>query len=527
MKENKLSEILNRIFHILFLFCFGTVFLSIIFTGYEDEKHGYSTNERLLIIFAAFVLLIIFSAVYILIQKYNNRPNLQSTPKFTDKQAVIFFFCAVGVLFLLQLISGYLLQMKPVTDMRYIERYAGSFAATGNYDLIQKDCAKGSVYLIRYPNNFALVFLLSAIYRICYLIFGYVPSLVPVILNALAINITVLLTVFTARKLFGNRKALFVLALCFLFAPFYTYVPYYYTDSLSAPFCIGAIYIFICAVKSDNKYKKYIMLAVCGTVIFIGYKLKGSILILLAAALIYTVLKFSIKQTLCIALALIAGFGCVSAAFTAGFNRSGIVTKEQSDRYEYPYTHWVMMGLKGLGHYNLKDSNYTSSFETKKEKQEANIQEIKSRIKDFGPDGLYDHLINKAVWTWEDGTYYISHHISDPKRENALHSFVLSDGENYLSFFVYSNGFQLLLLFLILLSVIRGCIKPKIDIMTLFKGIIFAVLIFLLIWETRSRYLYNFTPLFIVVAADGLDFLLNGIKSLLKNSKYKNRHLKA
>lgn len=526
MNSNKLSAILNRIFHIAFFVLFGILFIGILLTGYEDEKLGYSATERAFVITSFIVLLIIFTTVFILLQKYNNYSKLKSKPRFTDKQVVIFVFSAVGILFILQLFAGYLLQMNPVTDMQYIERYSRDFGATGNFDLIQKDCENNSVYLIRYPNNFALVFLLSAVYRVCNLIFGYVPSLVPVLLNAFAINISVLLTVFTARKIFGNRKAMFVLLLCFLFAPFYTYVPYYYTDSLSMPFCISSIYLFVCALKSEKRYKKYVMLAISGALVFLGYKLKGSLIILLAVILIYAVLKLNIKKLVCVALAIIAGFSSIGAIYTATFNSLNIVTEEQSDRYEFPYTHWIMMGLKGLGHYNLKDSNYTDSFESKSEKQDANIKEIKKRLEDFGADGLTEHIFNKAVWTWEDGTYFISHHIEDCKRENILHSFVLDKGENHLYFFVYSNGFQLLLIFLILMSILKGCIKPDVNIFTLFKGIIFAALIFFIIWETRSRYLYNFTPLFMLVAVDGLDFIVSGFTSIIKRISHKgaNKH---
>lgn len=522
MNSNKLSEVLNRVFHIAFFALFGIVFFGIILTGYENNKIGYSAPERTYAVIFFIILLLVITVIYILFQKYNNPSRLSSKPKISDKQVLIFIFTSVGVLLILQLMTGYLLQMNPVTDMQYIERYSQNFGATGNFDLIQKDCEKGSVYLIRYPNNLALVFLLSFVYRICNLIFGYVPSLVPVIINALAINISVLLTVLTARKIFGNRKSLFVLLLCFMFAPYYTYVPYYYTDSLSMPFCIGAIYLFIIAVNSNAKLKKYILLALCGVLIFLGYKLKGSLIILLAAVLIYTFLKYNLKQILCISLAVIAGFGSIGVIYSSAFNSLNIYTEEQSDRHEYPLTHWIMMGLKGYGHYNLNDSKYTESFESKAEKQDANIKEIKNRISDFGAAGLTEHIFKKAVWTWEDGTYYISHHIEDCKRENILHSFVLDQGENHLYFFIYSNGFQLMLLFLILMSILKDCIKPEINILTLFKGIIFAAFIFFIIWETRSRYLYNFTPLFILVSVDGLDFVTMGFTKINKRFSKKS-----
>lgn len=519
MNSNKLSSILNRIFHIVFFILFSIIFFGIVFAGYENNKIGYSATERTYVVIFFILLLLIFATIYILLQKYNNHSKLHSKPKISDKRVVIFIFVSVGVLLILQILAGYFLQMNPVTDMQYIERYSRDFGVTGNFDLIQKDCDNGSVYLIRYPNNLALVFLLSAVYRLCNLILGYVPSLVPVIINAFAINLSVLLTVFTARKIFGNRKAIFVLLFCFLFAPFYTYVPYYYTDSLSLPFCIGSIYLFVVAINSEKKMQKYILFTLSGVLVFLGYKLKGSIMILLATAFVYVFLKMNIKQVACIALALIAGFGSIGAIYSATFNNLDIITEEQSDRYEYPYTHWVMMGLKGLGHYNLKDSNYTDSFKSKAEKQEANIKEIKKRIESFGADGLTEHIFNKAVWTWEDGTYYISHHIEDCKRENILHSFVLTDGKNHLYFFIYSNGFQLLLIFLILMSILKGCIKPDVNILTLLKGIIFAAFIFFLIWETRSRYLYNFTPLFILLAVDGLDFITSAINNVISGKK--------
>ena len=40
--------------------------------------------------------------------------------------------------------------------------------------------------------------------------------------------------------------------------------------------------------------------------------------------------------------------------------------------------------------------------------------------------------------------------------------------------------------------------------MTLIRILVFGIALFLLVWETRSRYLFNFTPLFLIVAAQGM-----------------------
>ena len=174
------------------------------------------------------------------------------------------------------------------------------------------------------------------------------------------------------------------------------------------------------------------------------------------------------------------------------------------------------MGLNGVGRYNRADSRYTMSFKNKDEKQKANIREIENRIEEYGTVGLISHTAKKAVWIWEDGTYFISHHIEKPVERNGIHSFVLTEGDNHYIFNIYSCGFQLFLIFMMILSAFKGCIKPKVDKTILLKGLLFSILIFLLIWEARSRYLYNFTPVFILLAVDGLASSKYYINKLLK-----------
>ncbi|MCH5299715.1 MAG: glycosyltransferase family 39 protein [Ruminococcus sp.] len=517
MNGKKLARVLNRTFNIIFLISFGCMFFTIIFMGYGNKNNKYSEIERPWIVLTFLLLLVIFTAVYIFIQKYNSSTKyrrLKTTQNLTDRNIKKIIFTVAGIMLVIQLIAGYLLEMTPVSDLKNLNKYALDFAQNGNFNLIQKDYQNNYAYLIRYPNNLALVFFLSFLYRLAYLNYGYVPMYIPIVVNALAINVSVLLTVFIARKIFGNRKALMVLILSFLFAPYYTYVSYYYTDSISMPFCVGAIYLFICAIKSDQRYKKYLMLVICGVLVFCGYKIKGSVILILAAAIIFLILKFKVKKTACLLLALIAGFGFVRTVYTTVYNSSEIITQKQSDKYEYPYTHWVMMGLKNNGSYDKEDDAYTRKFPDKNAKQEANIDEIKNRLTNYGIVGLAKHIAYKSVWTWEDGTYYISNHIKNPIRENFLHSIVIDKNEYQPIFFVYSSGFQLFLIFMICMSVLKGCIKPEINFQTFLRGIVFAVFIFFIIWETRSRYLYNFTPIFILLAVDGLDFFTEKIKPL-------------
>ena len=163
------------------------------------------------------------------------------------------------------------------------------------------------------------------------------------------------------------------------------------------------------------------------------------------------------------------------------------------------------MGLKGNGGFNQADSRFTRKSGTYDEKRAANIEEIKKRLQDYGPDGLFDHLTKKAAWTWSDGTYFISKHIwNEPQQPNIMHEFILKNGKYHNSFVFVSNMFHVLMLLMICLSAIASIIRPRMNFSVLLKGLIFGVFLFFLVWETRSRYLMNFTPVFLLVAADGI-----------------------
>lgn len=200
-----------------------------------------------------------------------------------------------------------------------------------------------------------------------------------------------------------------------------------------------------------------------------------------------------------------AGFGVIGFAYNTAVDAVNPITKQQYEKYEYPVTHWLMMGLKGLGKYDEHDDYYTRSFPSKKEKQDANIKVIKERIKDYKFSGLYEHMIEKAVWTWQDGTYYISYHNRKPKNDNILMDFLHINGKYNKAFQNYSSALQLFILLMICISAVKTLIKPKVDEMLLIKGVVFAAFLFFLLWETRSRYLFDMTPLFILLMVDGMD----------------------
>lgn len=499
---------LNKLFSVVFFAVFSGLLILIINNGYVNEKDRNTYNctpfERECIIASFLLFTFVMIVFYFIYNRISDRSRfIGKADKAVYVPLIIFTVCAL--MFVLQLGAGFLLACNPVTDVKILNGFSLDFAKNGNFNLVKSGYMDH--YLVKYQNNFAVYFLLSALYRLSYTLTGRISVYLPIMLNALAINISVMLTVFLSRKLLGDRKALFTLFLCVIFAPFYTYAAFYYSDSLSMPFLIGAVYLLAKLAEGGFSYKKYLITALCGGIIFLGFKVKGSLVIILAAAVIYMIIKFKPKRAVFAALALVLGFVLLGGAFSVSFNRSGIITPSASERYRYPYTHWLMIGLKGYGHYNKADSEFTHSFPDIELKTAANLKRINSRIEEYGGKGMLSHLGRKAVWTWEDGTYYISHHIENAIHKNTLHSYVLQDGENHFGFYAYSCAFQLFLILMMIVSAFKAVKNPEPNFMTFLRIAVFGAFLFFLVWETRSRYLYNLTPLFIILATDGLGYI--------------------
>jgi hypothetical protein len=131
---------------------------------------------------------------------------------------------------------------------------------------------------------------------------------------------------------------------------------------------------------------------------------------------------------------------------------------------------------------------------------------IREKLEEYGVTGMLQHLKQKILFTWGDGVYFAPEKLKrDPMQESPLHSWFLYDGANYQKTYRYCNAVQLLLLGGILLSLLknirrRGQVR-EIQAMQL---AVFGLFLFLLIWETRSRYLVNFVPVFVLLGLDGI-----------------------
>ena len=77
---------------------------------------------------------------------------------------------------------------------------------------------------------------------------------------------------------------------------------------------------------------------------------------------------------------LVVSFILTLVVISGVYNVLGVIDYTQQDRYEFPVTHRIMMGLGETGEYCEDDYQSTVSLESKQEKLEMHKQEIARRI---------------------------------------------------------------------------------------------------------------------------------------------------
>ncbi len=357
-------------------------------------------------------------------------------------------------------------------------------------------------YFTTYPNNVAVCLFLSLVFK-C---FGGLCSYITlgVLLNVFLVMAGLCFFFFLARHLYGIRYGFLGLLVCTLFLPFYMHAPIFYTDTFALPFVTGTFLLYQLR-KKDVRY-----LAVAALFLAVGYKMKGSLGVILIALLIHIWLqKGRIGEYVKQSVLLVVPFLLLTGFLTILPGQLSLWEKEDVQKNEFPLEHWLAMGLENNGGYSAEVYWMTASVEGKEEKKAVDREFIHKKLEEYGNLGLLQHLQRKAVITWGDGVYFAPEKLKrDPLQESVLHAWFLYDGEKFAKTYRYCNAFQLLLLSGILLSAagnfFRKDERREIQAMQL---AVFGIFVFLLIWETRSRYLVNFVPVFVLLGIDGLQGL--------------------
>ncbi len=361
--------------------------------------------------------------------------------------------------------------------------------------------SKNVIYLNRFPNN-RLTFMITYVFMMIFSIFGssdlfYIKGMF--FINMIFIDIAIVIMFIFLKKHASFKTSIIGLIFSILICPLYLYTPIFYSDTYSIIYPILILFIYMYILK-DTKYKKTILFLI-GLIASIGMNIKFTVIIILIAIIIDMFLKNKKKTFFKLVPISLIGFAISFIAITFSYKMFFGTIKIDMNK-KIPYNHWIKMGLHGYGGWTGSDTSYFGWNMSFLEKEKYNNKEIKKILKNYGPLGYIKFLNKKVVFTWGDGSYYSSAKLKrSPIKRNIISRIIVADEPYNKYYLYYINGVHYAIIILMIVSAIIGIKRKNYNNLSIYLSII-GLFLFLLIWETRSRYLYNFIPLFIVLASE-------------------------
>ncbi|XAS63129.1 hypothetical protein VUN84_12525 [Micrococcaceae bacterium Sec5.8] len=419
---------------------------------------------------------------------------------------------ALGCFFAVELLIGYAVRVLPDWDAGTIYSNAAGLA-TGSMRTIDAD------YYSMYPNNIVLTLLLAGYLSVLHQLGATDLYLGGIALNALAMTTAVFLTLVAARKMAGTASAVFALLPCTAFIALSPWIAVPYSDTLGMVFPVLLLLLFLQSREAKKPVYVYGLWVAMGLVSAVGFSIKPTVVFVLIAAA--AVLVFTKKNALsrsrhasvvigCLLLAF-GAFGVGSATIKAAVAGSGTLSfNVNTNDKEFPVTHFLKMGAVGFGGFNGPDVVETKSINSVEGRFQNGLDVYRERVSAMGPWGYLAFLDIKGKAILGDGTFFtwgegmarqpVELVARDPVSK-AVQDYFYYDGPHFafLRAFWQSLWFATLLLVAAPLLIRgRSLVQPAAIVMRL---ALFALLLFLLLFEGRSRYLYMYVPFFILLAA--------------------------
>ncbi len=436
--------------------------------------------------------------------------------------------CALIAMFVLLCVVGFRMVSEPNSDLGTVYYSAWEIVEDGHVSTVFTGSEKhrsffeesNNGYFMHYTANIPILALLALFYKVLSL-FGLnsdslLSNYMSILLNIAFIMGSVILTLKTAKNIFGKKGSFAALVMCFTFVPFYINACRFYTDTLSMLFVAASFYVYS---LPDEKFKyTWLKYALAGVAVCIGALIKGSVYIVLVAFMIHLLLKGLKNIRYCaVMLAVIAA---LCGAWGVYLDNCSWIDMSQEESMEFPLVHWIMMGMNRNvgGGYDQNDFEYTAQFPSKEEKKAADLEMLSKRFAEFGTvNGAGDYLFNKSAGTWLEGQFMQNVHMEWVLKKGGLFDFLSANREYYSLYNIYIAVYIFCLFVFIGAGGVYALHSPKADYGMLLRLTLLGAMIFFMLWESKSRYILNFAPVFMLSAVCGLESISKALEGQSKD----------
>ena len=469
---------------------------------------------------------VFFTIFIMLINLVKNKINIDF--KFKGN---LFKFFFIALIFIMQIVFAVLIYRNIGFDCSVVVNTAIDMA-NGIFTQVE--------YFSKYSNNIFLMLLLEGIFRVVKL-FGVTNYLlVAIIFNIIVVDLAIILINLTCKKTLKNNYKCIDLFFTIPMLAFTPYIGVVYSDTLSLIFTIAILYFYIC-YKESAKVKNLVATIIFST---IGLLLKPTNIIILIAIVIIEsinvilsflknrkesgkkILKNICKNILISAVSFLTIYSLYMGYRDLRLNK--YISKSDYENNGFPFTHFIMMGLKPTevegkyyGLYREEDVIATQQQIGIANKKEYNISEIKNRLNKLGIKGYVSYLYDKYTFIISDGTFFYgnegSFYTSPPCNSSELAQkiqyYVYVDKEGYIKYTRnIMQGIWTSVIIVILIDTILNFRKKESDYINISRLALIGIIMFILIFEARSRYLINYLPIFVIVWSYSMSNIINFIE---------------
>ena len=419
----------------------------------------------------------------------------------------ICMLCGLAVLFAFQLRLAKALYGNIAYDFNYVYVAARGMA----WERTLGGCEE---YFAKFPNNLFLVFLFAFLIRLA-AFFGITNAMAVLTgCSVLAVDFSVLLICFCAKKLMGNKGAFmtFIISVPLLILHYGIVNPYSDTFGMVIPAFLLFLYLYLPKKES----LACLITALMGVLSAVGYKIKPqTIIVVIAIGLTELFIKKIDKSRVLLFARRFASFILALVITMSALNAcmygltDHIITDELREKTEIPFTHYLMMGMNpdSGGFINSEDYAATAKLPTQKEKIEYNLQVVSERLSNFGLVGYLRFILEKGRQIFHSvymDMWVRSPFLNQDKLSVALQQTFCQGGEGFAVYMQLLQALWVIIFAMWVLPLIFCKNGYKNKAVTVMRLTIVGLSMFQLLFEGGARYRFHQFPIFILLAVWGM-----------------------
>lgn len=428
-----------------------------------------------------------------------------------------------GIVTVVQIVLMYSYYVHTNWDVQQVTGVAKAMATGGDID-------EFSSYFRWNPNNLFLSRIFAAVFFLTGPLWGMKVTLFPLlVLQSVGACLTALMLVQTAMHIWHRKDCViltYVLYLLLVWMSPWWSIPY--SDIWGLMVAVAILW-----TATTLPFKRlWLKLMILGAATVVGYYIRPqTVFVPLAMVIVgglkglkglkgYKGFKRMLRPSGFVLAGIASGFIIVNVAMI------GCPLHLHTSKALGP-THYLMLGAnyQSIGIYSAQDVDFSRNYPKKKERKKAEMQETLRRYRALEAKGTLILWGRKNLLNFSDGTFYWGREGNFfkevPERSGAVAKLTRSlfhrregSGSNYVGWSVCATSLWFGIVVLSLFAALprrRGAINISTDKQfnkstSIIEAVMLAVLMLILfhtLCEARARYLFCFTPLFVLIAVEG------------------------